>query len=75
VRDGDHIRLSVAQRTIALELDDAQIAERLATLPARVADPLERGYRKLFLQSITQADEGCDFDFLQAARMTVSVPR
>jgi dihydroxy-acid dehydratase len=75
VRSGDRIRLSVAQRTITLELDDAQIAERLAALPQRVADPLERGYRKLFLQSITQADEGCDFDFLQAARMTVSVPR
>jgi dihydroxy-acid dehydratase len=75
VRSGDRIRLSVAQRAISLELDDAQIAQRLAALPPRVADPLERGYRKLFLQSITQADEGCDFDFLQAARMTVNVPR
>jgi len=53
VHDGDRIRLSVAQRTIALGPDDAQIAERLAGLPPRVAEPLERGYRKLFLQSIT----------------------
>jgi dihydroxy-acid dehydratase len=43
-------------------------------LPARQADPDERGYRKLFLTTITQADEGCDFDFLQATRITATVP-
>jgi dihydroxy-acid dehydratase len=46
VRDGDRIRLSAAQRTISLDVDDALIAERLAALPPRVADPLARGYRK-----------------------------
>jgi dihydroxy-acid dehydratase len=75
VRNGDRIRLSVAQRVVALELDDAQIAERLAALPPVATGTDERGYRKLFLRSVTQADEGCDFDFLQAPHMTVSVPR
>ncbi|CAB3792553.1 L-arabonate dehydratase [Paraburkholderia ultramafica] len=74
VQTGDRIRLSVAQRSIELALSDEEIAARLAALPAREADPGERGYRKLFLTTITQADEGCDFDFLQATRITATVP-
>ncbi|WOD13620.1 IlvD/Edd family dehydratase [Paraburkholderia kirstenboschensis] len=74
VQTGDRIRLSVAERSIELALSDEEIAARLAALPARQVDPEERGYRKLFLTTITQADEGCDFDFLQAARMTATVP-
>ncbi|MFL9988639.1 IlvD/Edd family dehydratase [Paraburkholderia sediminicola] len=74
VQTGDRIRLSVAERSIELALSDEEIAARLAALPAREVDPEERGYRKLFLTTITQADEGCDFDFLQATRMTATVP-
>ena len=74
VQTGDRIRLSVAQRSISLELSDAEIATRLAALPPRQIDPKERGYRKLFLTTITQADEGCDFDFLQAHDTTATVP-
>jgi dihydroxy-acid dehydratase len=75
VQNGDRIRLSVAKRSISLELDDTRIAERLAAVPPHVVDPHERGYRKLFLTTITQADEGCDFDFLQAPQMKVTVPQ
>ena len=74
VQSGDRIRLSVAKRTIELVITDEEIAARLAALPARQPDPNERGYRKLFLTTITQADEGCDFDFLQASQMTATVP-
>ncbi|MFM0080106.1 dihydroxy-acid dehydratase [Paraburkholderia sediminicola] len=74
VQTGDRIRLSVAERSIELALSDEEIAARLAALPAREVDPEERGYRKLFLTTITQADEGCDFDFLQATRITATVP-
>ncbi|MFM0374423.1 IlvD/Edd family dehydratase [Paraburkholderia aspalathi] len=74
VQTGDRIRLSVAERSIELALSDEEIAARLAALPARQVDPEERGYRKLFLTTITQADEGCDFDFLQATRITATVP-
>ena len=40
-----------------------------------MAPTAERGYRKLFLQTVTQADEGADFDFLQAAHWHGKVPR
>jgi dihydroxy-acid dehydratase len=74
VQTGDRIRLSVAKRAIELVLSDEEIAARLAALPARQPNPDERGYRKLFLTTITQADEGCDFDFLKAARTSATVP-
>jgi dihydroxy-acid dehydratase len=75
VQNGDRIRLSVNERSIELKVSDAEIATRLAALPKRVADPDERGYRKLFLTTITQADEGCDFDFLQATKIVATVPK
>jgi dihydroxy-acid dehydratase len=65
VQNGDRIRLSVEKREISLLIDDAEMARRMAALPlSRPSAP--RGYRKLFLQSVTQADQGVDFDFLQA---------
>ena len=65
VQNGDRIRLSVARREISVLVDDAEMARRLATVPA-TRPTATRGYRKLFLQSVTQADQGVDFDFLQA---------
>ncbi|HQX57484.1 MAG TPA: IlvD/Edd family dehydratase [Burkholderiaceae bacterium] len=64
VRNGDRIRLSVAKREISLLISDAEMAQRLAAcvVPRPSA---KRGYRRLFLQSVTQADQGVDFDFLQ----------
>jgi len=73
VRNGDRIRLSVAKREIALLVGDAELARRARDNP--VVEPVAaRGYRKLFLRSVLQADEGCDFDFLQAAERTGTVP-
>jgi dihydroxy-acid dehydratase len=74
VRTGDRIRLSVAERSIELKVSAQEIAARLADLPERRVDPHERGYRKLFLTTITQADHGCDFDFLQATQTVATVP-
>jgi dihydroxy-acid dehydratase len=74
VRTGDRIRLSVAQRSVELLVSDEEIATRLAALPPREAEPNLRGYRKLFLTTITQADEGCDFDFLKAPQTVATVP-
>ena len=62
----DRIRLSVSRREIALLVSDAELAQRALEQPV-VAPTAERGYRKLFLQSVTQADRGVDFDFLQTA--------
>ncbi|WP_454692239.1 IlvD/Edd family dehydratase [Achromobacter aloeverae] len=73
VRSGDRIRLSVAKREISLLVDDAELARRAAEQPQETpAAP--RGYRKLFLQSVTQADQGVDFDFLRAAEIRGKIP-
>jgi dihydroxy-acid dehydratase len=74
VRSGDRIRLSVAGREIALLVADEELARRAREHPV-VAPAAERGYRKLFLQAVTQADQGVDFDFLRAATMVGKVPR
>ena len=66
VRTGDRIMLDVEARRIELLVEDAEIEKRLAEwklLPA-VHQPAKRGYAKLFENSVLQADQGCDFDFL-----------
>ncbi len=67
VQNGDRIRLSVERREISLLIEETEMASRLLSL-AKPRPSAERGYRKLFFQSVTQADEGVDFDFLQAAK-------
>jgi dihydroxy-acid dehydratase len=74
VQNGDRIRLSVASRTISLAVADEELARRAAAAPV-VPPTAERGYMKLFLQTVTQADQGADFDFLRAAKMVGRVPR
>jgi dihydroxy-acid dehydratase len=73
VQSGDRIRLSVANREISLLVSDEELARRVIAQPV-VEPTADRGYRKLFLQSVTQADQGVDFDFLRAARMTGKAP-
>ncbi|MFK7965607.1 MAG: IlvD/Edd family dehydratase [Burkholderiaceae bacterium] len=69
VQTGDRISLDVAARRLQLEVPDQELAARRAAMPAPVVRPGdERGYRALFLRSVTQAEHGCDFDFLQASR-------
>jgi dihydroxy-acid dehydratase len=64
VKNGDMISLDVAARTITLDVPDAELAARRAawTPPA---PRYERGYGFMFTKHIRQADEGCDFDFLE----------
>ena len=67
VRTGDRITLDVEGRRIELLLDDTEIAARLAAWQAS-PPPREipaRGYARLFEDHVLQADQGCDFDFLQ----------
>lgn len=66
VHDGDMIELDVEARRLELCVDDAQLAARRA---AWVPPPphYERGYGALFSQHVSQADEGCDFNFLETA--------
>ena len=66
VRTGDRIRLDVPARRIDVLLDDAELSRRAEAAQAvRHPDGPDRGYARLFQQSVLQADEGCDFDFLQ----------
>ena len=74
VRSGDRIRLSVADREISLLVSDEELARRMREKP--VIEPKgERGYLKLFLESVTQADRGADFDFLRAPAVVGKIPR
>ena len=66
VRSGDRIRLSVSGRRIDLLLSEAELARRRAAhRPVPVS--AERGYARLYMQSVLQAEMGCDFDFLRKA--------
>jgi dihydroxy-acid dehydratase len=68
VRTGDRIRLSVAAREISLLVSDEELASRARENPI-TRPSASRGYRKLFLQSVTQADQGMDFNFLRGDRL------
>ncbi len=70
VRTGDMIALDVPARTIRLEVDDAELARRRAawTPPPR---RYQRSYAMLYQQHVSQAPDGCDFDFLESG---ASVP-
>ncbi|MRD46389.1 dihydroxy-acid dehydratase [Caenimonas koreensis DSM 17982] len=73
VRNGDRIRLSVEKRELALLVSVDELVRRKSAQPV-VAPTAQRGYRKLFLETVTQADQGVDFDFLRAAKMVAKVP-
>jgi dihydroxy-acid dehydratase len=66
VKNGDRIRLSVSGRKLELLVDEAELARRRSAhrpLPLKA----ERGYAKLYMRSVLQAEQGCDFDFLRKA--------
>lgn len=63
VRTGDEIELNVDQRRIDLNVPAEEIERRLSEFRAR-APAYDRGYGRLFLDHVTQANLGCDFDFL-----------
>lgn len=66
VQNGDRIRLSVSKREISLLVTEDELQRRRDRSP--ITPPTaDRGYKKLFLETVTQADKGVDFDFLRAA--------
>ncbi len=68
VRDGDWIELDVPARTLNLQVDEAELARRRADWQPPPC-PFSRGYGRLYVQHVLQADEGCDFDFCRGAGM------
>jgi dihydroxy-acid dehydratase len=69
VRTGDVIELDVEARRLELLVEPAELERRRGERAPPVHAGSERGYRKLFLDSVTQADRGCDFDFLAPEAM------
>jgi dihydroxy-acid dehydratase len=69
VNNGDRIRLDVPARKLELAVDDAELKRRAAAWrPPAIPQAATRGYARLFREHVQQADQGCDFDFLAAAR-------
>jgi len=70
VREGDLIELDVEARKLELKVSDAELARRRAEWKQQPRK-FGRGYGALFSQHVTQADKGCDFDFLHQTEATV----
>ncbi len=67
VHNGDMIELNVPERRIQLLVSDEELAKRRAAWTAP-APALDSGYWKLYIDHVTQADEGADLDFLRGKR-------
>jgi dihydroxy-acid dehydratase len=66
VRDGDAIELDTKGRKLNLKVDDGELGRRRAQW--KPPQKPERGYLRLYTESVTQAEHGCDFDFLAGAK-------
>jgi dihydroxy-acid dehydratase len=66
VKTGDQVRVDVPNRTVDMLVDEAELARRRAawTPPEPKAT---RGYNWMFARHVSQADKGCDFDYLETA--------
>lgn len=64
VQDGDRIELDIDARRLQLLVDDAELLHRKNAWRPLPVKHL-RGYPKLYVDHVLQADEGCDFDFLR----------
>ena len=73
VRDGDWIVLDVAARSLNVEVTAEVLEQRRAkwVAPPRYA---ERGFARLYVDHVTQAHQGCDFDFLMGTAKTPEPP-
>src|ERR1700730_13690845 len=67
VRDGDYIELDVEGRRLHLDISDEDLARRRAEWRAPTPD-MDGGYQQLYVQHVTQASAGADFDFLGGCR-------
>ena len=75
VQNGDRIRLDVPGRRLELMVSEEELAARRSKWqPAHASEDDTRGYRKLFLDTVQQADRGCDFEFL-VPDVTIRIPK
>jgi dihydroxy-acid dehydratase len=64
VRTGDEISLDVEARQLDHSIPDEERERRRQSFRPP-APAFSRGYGKMYVEHVTQADEGCDFDFLR----------
>lgn len=66
LKTGDMVTVDIPGRRIHMEVSDEELAARRAawTPPE---DPYQRGFGKMYMAHVSQAHDGCDFDFLQTA--------
>ncbi|HEM8710947.1 TPA: dihydroxy-acid dehydratase [Acinetobacter baumannii] len=74
VQNGDFIKLDAYAGKLHLEVSDEELKQRLENLAPPAPPSFIGGYRKLYVEHVLQADEGCDFDFLVGCRGS-EVPR
>lgn len=74
VRNGDFIELDCANGRLHLDIPEAELQARLAAWQQPQGLLWDGGYRRLYVDHVLQADEGCDFDFLVGCRGS-AVPR
>jgi dihydroxy-acid dehydratase len=67
VRTGDMVVVDVAARTLDIEVSDDEIARRLADWKPPAVPGSDRGWTRLYVEHVTQADQGCDLDFLEGS--------
>ncbi len=65
VRDGDIIHLDVDNNLIEIEISDEELKDRLSKVELKTHPNIRRGYIRHYIDTITQADEGCDSSYLQ----------
>jgi dihydroxy-acid dehydratase len=66
VRNGDRIRISVSNKRIDLLVDEKELDKRRSEWVSDLEEPENlRGYNKLYATEVTQAEQGCDFEFLK----------
>lgn len=68
VEDGDYIELDANDGKLQLDISDDELKQRLAKLQDKRVIFTTGGYLELYRQSVLQADDGCDFDFLVGCR-------
>jgi dihydroxy-acid dehydratase len=69
VRNGDRIRISVSNKRIDLLVDEKELNKRRSEWVSDLEEPENlRGYNKLYATEVTQAEQGCDFEFLRPVK-------
>ncbi len=74
VQNGDSITLDVPQRLLTLNVAEEELERRSARLQKPPDTTIMRGYLRLFHEQVTQAEKGCDFDFLTAKEIIEKTP-